>query len=175
MPAPSPRIPLDALGRALLDATGTAVLDEGFAAATVGEIARRAGTSTGAIYNRFSGKYGLLAEARRHVDDSEFPEPTVRDDRRRPSGRLRVAALHAAAHDAEVAATVAATEGRDLRRRTRDLATSRRDGRVRPDVDPSAAAWVVTALDLGGWLLERVIGDAAPRRGRRDPSPGHPH
>ena len=163
VPAPSPRIPLDALGRALLDATGTAVLDEGFAAATVGGIARRAGTSTGAIYNRFSGKDGLLAEARRHVDDSESPEPTVREPS--PTVRaVRVAALHAAAHGAEVAATVAATEGRDLLQRTRDLAISQRDGRVRPDVDPSAAAWVVTALDLGGWLLERVIGDAAPQR-----------
>ncbi len=167
VPAAAPLIPLDGLGRALLDATGGVVAADGFAAATVGEIARRAGTSTGAIYNRFSGKGGLLAEARRRAapgDDGDDGEPTPATTAGHPPTvmALRVAALHAAVDDAEVAAAVAATEGHDLRRSARAMTVGQRDGRVRGELDPSAASWTVTAIDLGGWLLERVVGDAAP-------------
>ena len=53
---------LDDLGAALVISAAEVFAEEGYDSATVAEIARRAGVTTGAIYNRFSGKGGLLAE-----------------------------------------------------------------------------------------------------------------
>ena len=120
VPAAVPLLPLDALGLALLDATGDAVLADGFARTTVGGIARRAGTSTGAVYNRFSGKGGLLAEAHRHG----LPGTVAG---RETAMALRVEALRVAPDDPEVSAAVAATTGRSVTLLAHDLAEAQRE------------------------------------------------
>ncbi len=54
---------LDLLGTRLLDAAASVFAERGYEGAGVAEIARRAGVTTGAIYNRFSGKAELLVSA----------------------------------------------------------------------------------------------------------------
>jgi len=44
-------------------------VERGYEGATVGEIARRAAVTTGAIYNHFGGRSELLVEAARHTLD----------------------------------------------------------------------------------------------------------
>lgn len=53
----------DELRNALLDAAAQVFSEEGYSGARVQQIATRAGLTTGAIYNRFSGKSELLLEA----------------------------------------------------------------------------------------------------------------
>ena len=47
----------------LLDAAVAAFAEHGFEAATVSDIARRAGLTTGAIYARWTGKRDLIVDA----------------------------------------------------------------------------------------------------------------
>lgn len=57
----------------LVTAAAEVCVERGYEGATVGEIARRAGVTTGAIYNHFGGRSELLVETGRralaHVDD----------------------------------------------------------------------------------------------------------
>ena len=53
----------DEIRRALIDAAAEVFAEEGYSGARVQSIAERAGLTTGAIYNRFSGKSELLLEA----------------------------------------------------------------------------------------------------------------
>lgn len=53
----------DPVGTRLLDAAAAVFAERGYDGAGVAEIARRAGVTTGAIYNRFSGKAELLVSA----------------------------------------------------------------------------------------------------------------
>lgn len=55
--------PPDEIRRALIDAAAEVFAEEGYSGARVQSIAERAGLTTGAIYNRFSGKSELLLEA----------------------------------------------------------------------------------------------------------------
>lgn len=56
----------DVTGR-LLEAAVAEFAEHGFEAATVAQIARRAGYTTGAIYARWTGKRDLIVDAVRHV------------------------------------------------------------------------------------------------------------
>jgi AcrR family transcriptional regulator len=53
----------------LLAAASATCVERGYEGATVGEIARRAGVTTGAIYNHFGGRTELLVEAGRRALD----------------------------------------------------------------------------------------------------------
>lgn len=56
----------------LINAAATVFAEKGYDGARVGEIARRAGLTTGAIYANFSGKAELLLEAIRHLSEPEL-------------------------------------------------------------------------------------------------------
>lgn len=58
----------------LLAAAAEVFAEKGYDGARVGEIARRAGLTTGAIYANFSGKAELLLEAIRHLSAFELDE-----------------------------------------------------------------------------------------------------
>ena len=143
---------LDERGRRLLAATAEAIDRVGYANVSVDAIARRAATSTGAVYNRFSGKAGLLAAclAAEPVGCSAWG-PRVEALRLGP------------ALDPEIATGLEATIGRPLRARARVLAGMRREdpGRFPAEVRPGALAWVTTALALGVWVVQRID---TPRR-----------
>ncbi len=55
----------------LLEATQALVGEGGYAAASVGEVARRAGVSTGSVYTHFPSKAELLAEVFRRASERE--------------------------------------------------------------------------------------------------------
>ena len=61
VPAPPPGD--DEIRSALIDAAAQVFAEEGYSGARVQSIAERAGLTTGAMYNRFSGKSELLLEA----------------------------------------------------------------------------------------------------------------
>ena len=53
----------DEIRAALIDAAAQVFAEEGYSGARVQSIAERAGLTTGAMYNRFTGKSELLLEA----------------------------------------------------------------------------------------------------------------
>ena len=59
----------------LLEAAVATFAEHGFEAATVAQIARRAGFTTGAIYARWSGKRELIVDAVRHIFPQCMPLP----------------------------------------------------------------------------------------------------
>jgi AcrR family transcriptional regulator len=61
--SPSARPPTDSTRQRLLDAAYELLLDEGYHAATVQSVARRAHLTTGAIYANFANKHELLVQA----------------------------------------------------------------------------------------------------------------
>lgn len=62
----------DPVSARLLHAAAEVFAEKGYDGARVGEIARRAGLTTGAIYANFSGKAELLLEAIRHISETEL-------------------------------------------------------------------------------------------------------
>jgi AcrR family transcriptional regulator len=150
-----PHVP-DPRGRRLLAVAARRLAEVGYDAMGVDDVVGRARTSTGALYNRFSGKPGLLAECllARHgaIADGDAEAAAV-----------LVEALRVAPTEPEVGGAVAATVG--LRRRTlvRDLRAGS-TGPARPAVAASTRAWVQIALPIGQWVLRRTLADPGPFR-----------
>jgi AcrR family transcriptional regulator len=170
--APSDPLPgLDRRGAALVAATAAVIDEVGYDAASVAAIAHRARTSTGAVYNRFSGKAGLLAAA---VDATIAPRPDGdRDPEPRPSPAALVEALRTGGGEPEVAAALERTVARPLRNRTRRRKPpGDRDRPPGPGAEPgpAAVAWVATALPLGTWVVDRALARAARSTGCHTPS-----
>jgi AcrR family transcriptional regulator len=170
---------LDALGEALVLAAADAFAERGYDGATVGDIARRAGVTTGAIYNRFRGKAGLLVEvvsqisAPRASSDMDVVVGAVTGASAPAAGRaiaavldrtgapelardraLRLESRHAARREPEVAEVVQPLQDHALATVAAAFRTARDEGSIRADVDPEALAWWVTAVPLGLWLLD---------------------
>jgi AcrR family transcriptional regulator len=153
--------PLDQVGHDLLAANAALVAERGHHGASIGAVAARAATSSGALYNRFSGKAGLLAEtlaARADdVHDAVLVGAAPTDDQ---LFARRVAALLEARAEPELAATVDAVEGRALRALRRRATSAARRSTTRP-APPAAAAAALAALPLGQWVVGRVTGTPA--------------
>ena len=162
----------------LLHAAAEVFAEKGYERAGVAEIARRAGVTTGAIYNRFGGKAELLLEAvDHHVPDSfdnvlngasesigRLPATKVRstlgdhllDDLDGGHG-LFLEAVVAARRDPELAARLrerVADEGSRLGKLV-DEGTS--DGLLDPDLDQQAVVRLAHAIGFG-MLLTRSMG-----------------
>ena len=162
----------------LLHAAAEVFAEKGYERAGVAEIARRAGVTTGAIYNRFGGKAELLLEAvDHHVPDSldnvlngasesigRLPATKVLstlgdhllDDLDGGLG-LFLEAVVAARRDPELAARLrerVADEGRRLGKLV-DEGTS--DGLLDPDLDQQAVVRLAHAIGFG-MLLTRSMG-----------------
>ena len=162
----------------LLHAAAEVFAEKGYERAGVAEIARRAGVTTGAIYNRFGGKAELLLEAvDHHVPDSldnvlngasesigRLPATKVLstlgdhllDDLDGGHG-LFLEAVVAARRDPELAARLrerVADEGRRLGKLV-DEGTS--DGLLDPDLDQQAVGRLAHAIGFG-MLLTRSMG-----------------
>lgn len=148
-----PYLPVDDLGRHLLRATADVVAEQG-PSAPIGVIVRRAGSSPGALYNRFSGKAGLLAEALTSrapdVHDAVTALAAPIDDE---LFALRIAALVSAPSDPEVATAVAAVEQPAARALRRRLDPDRCE-----ELPAATATTALVALPLGEWVVGRVSG-----------------
>lgn len=177
-PMPPPR-EHDQLGRALITAGAKVIADQGYDRATVAAIARRAGVTTGALYNRFEGKYDLLCEA---VETLAAPcveveidallealdDGSAASDARAAAvvlasvdpaegpGRIRalvVQARHTARREAGVAEVVSRLQRSWVAALAGGLAERQQRGALRADIDPVALAWWWLALPTGMAML----------------------
>lgn len=173
----------DELGSALVDAAADVFAEKGFEAATVADIARRAGLTTGAIYNRFDGKADLMNEviineigpnaqnrsfdlvgtlaastklsnAALDVIIDRFDDDTNVRDR-----GLRLASRDAARREPHVAAVVGPFQDMALMAMADFVRTAQGEGLIRADVDPEAVVWWVMVNPLGISLLRGVFPD----------------
>ena len=173
----------DAICAALVEAGAEVFAEKGYEAAAVADISRRAGLTTGAIYNRFSGKAGLMNEviiteiypdAQNNSIDlvGALTEPTQLsnaaleaiierfDDDADPRKRgLRLAARDASRHEPEVAALVGPLQDVSLVRMASFVRTAQEKGLLRSDIDPEALVWWILVNPLGISLLRGVFPD----------------
>jgi AcrR family transcriptional regulator len=165
---------------AILRAARECVADGGYAAASITEVARRAGVATGSIYRHFPSKGELFADVFRTAADKELElVASIAAERGRPPLERLAAALEAFARRALAAPTLSwalmaepvdpAVEAARLenKRASRDVIAALlregvEDGAVRPlDADVAASAIVGAFQEaLIGPLAEHEGGDA---------------
>ncbi len=164
----------------LIEAAGQVFSEEGYEGATVAEIARRAGLTTGAIYSRFDGKADLLLAAiDRHAApgfELLFREPRFAGQSEQilsvagrhlvdvdasEAGELLLEAFVAARRDPKVAEL--------MRNRLEERAglvaevveRAQAEGNIDPELDTEALTRFAHAIGLG-FLLYRAVGASLP-------------
>ena len=158
----------------LLQAAAEVFAEKGYEKAGVAEIARRAGVTTGAIYNRFGGKAELLLEAAdHHMPDSHdtvlnssgsgsATEVLSRlgdhllDDLDGGHG-LFLEAVVAARRDPELADRLRCRVTDEDRRLGKIVSEGTSDGLLDPGLDEQAVVRLAHAIGLG-MLLTRSMG-----------------
>lgn len=170
----------DATRQQLLDAAATVFVERGYAGATTKEIARRAGVSEGTIYRHFADKRELFAAVFADRNASNFEAvtalpalagtKTVREnllflieaiqDVEREVAPLRAAAFT----DADLAAALVSAPSANatgaamgpLDPLARYLEAEQRLGRIRSDVDCTAAAFALFAIPFAAVTMDRI-------------------
>ena len=157
----------------LLDAAARVFELKGYEGATVAEIAREAGVTSGAIYAHYTSKAELLVDAlRAHSEGataSDLPPGTTADvptlltalarrlgTREHEATALLVEALLTARRDAELAQVLATALGQRERNMAALIAEGQRAGQLAGDVSPEAAARFALMLSLGSMLVRSV-------------------
>ena len=145
----------------LLEAAAAAFAEQGYDGARVGEIARRAGLSTGAIYAHYPTKAALLVEALRTHSPDELSELLDRGDTDDLLAALRTAGQELGDQDPTAGSLVLEA-----------LVAGRRDPEVAPSAQPGRRPPRAP-------LHPRPAPHAGGRAGRRHPRPRgrgpHPH
>lgn len=160
----------------LLRAAAEVFREQGYEGTRVGEVARRAGLTTGAIYANFRGKSELLQEVvasgsaelveqiaaeRRagasHRDILEFlgrriARPAVHG----PDRRLLIEAFAAARRDPEVAEAMRRNLDQGAHRLARTVERAQEEGSIVGDVSVDAVVRFAQALAFGLYLLESM-------------------
>jgi TetR/AcrR family transcriptional regulator, repressor for uid operon len=172
---PVPDRTADDTAQRLVEAAAAVFAKKGYDGATVAEIARRAGLTTGAIYSRFTGKAELLAAA---VQDSVPEQFRVLFAESVPAGRvpdilqavgtqlvscpstgqtdLLLEAVVAGRRDPEVAAVVRDALAVRKARWAELIEASKAVGAMDPDVDTDAVVHFIHAVGLGFLAYEAV-------------------
>jgi len=157
----------------LIDAAARTFERRGYEGATVAEIAREAGVTTGAIYAHWPTKAELLVDAlRAHGERATaalFPPGTHEDaagvlvalgthlpDRDRHAGALLLEALLAARRDPELAGVLAASLGDRERLLAALLLEGQVQGTLTDDVPAAAAARFALMVGLGSLLVRAL-------------------
>jgi AcrR family transcriptional regulator len=167
----------DKIHVALVDAAAEVFSELGYEAAAVADIARRAQLTTGAIYNRFSGKAGLmnaviLAKLARDAQivgsdlvraiasSTPISQPALKDlmsrlndDTSVNNRGLRLAARDAARHEPEVAAIVGPLQDATLASMANFVRNAQGEGLIRSDIDAEVAVWFWSANPVGAGLV----------------------
>ncbi len=179
--------PVDEVGDALVRSAADVFAAKGYEDATVADIARRAGLTTGAMYNRFRGKANLLTEVVLQLtwpqahDDLLRATDIVLNGSPMASGKalaarlengpnaptakdraLRLEARAAARREPEVAEVLLPLQERTLVAVASAIRAAQADGTVREDVDAEALAWWLAAFPLGLPLLEARLAQPPP-------------
>ena len=169
--------PYDKIHVALVDSAAEVFAEMGYEAAAVADIARRAQLTTGAIYNRFSGKAGLmnaviLAKLAREAQivgsdlvraigsSPPISQPALEDlmsrlndDTTVNNRGLRLAARDAARHEPEVAAVVGPLQDATLSTMANFVRNAQGEGLIRSDIDAEVAVWFWAVNPVGAGLV----------------------
>lgn len=167
----------DKISSALVEAAADLFAEFGYEAASVADISRRAGLTTGAIYNRFTGKAGLMNEViltqigmspqatgvelveafKQTADKSKASFDVIierfGDDAEPRRRALRLAARDAARQDPEVAAIMGPLQDNALVEMANVVRSAQQEGLLRSDVDAEALVWWISVNPLGISLL----------------------
>jgi AcrR family transcriptional regulator len=162
---------------ALVDSAAEVFAEMGYEAAAVADIARRAQLTTGAIYNRFSGKAGLMNEViitklgadtqilagdvvQALASSSSISKPALEElivrlnsDSGGNSRGLRLAARDAARHEPEVAAVVGPLQDATLAAMADFVRNAQGEGLIRSDIDAEVAVWFWSVNPMGAGLV----------------------
>lgn len=176
---------MDSLGDRLIDAAAEVFSERSYESASVTEIARRARLTTGAIYNRFTGKAGLMSEvllrssestiaasedmARRLLSPARLSNAALAEyvDGSRADiaaeRHLRLCARDASRREPEVRNALIPLRIRELVGVANVVADAQSEGTVRSDVDPEALAWFIMANTAGQPLVTWAFPDLPSR------------
>lgn len=167
----------DDIRRRLIDAAAEVFAERGYDGARVQQIAERADLTTGAIYNRFSGKSELLLEAADHHSDDPLPMLIDADlstadvlaaaaaalvDTKPTLGRALLHELFLSARrEPELADKLRPRLVESNEQLARLISADQAAGLIDPDLDVAATAVFCQAVGLGVDIL-RMIGVELP-------------
>lgn len=161
----------DPIREALLDAAADVFADAGYAGSRVQEIAERAGVTTGAIYNRFSGKAELLLEALEKHTNKLLETLSSADlsgsdvlallgasllRPQGPSSLLVLESFMAARREPDVAESLRPRLADDRARLAKLVDEEKANGVVDPGIDTTSMVTFCQAVGLGMQLLSTI-------------------
>lgn len=161
----------DEIRVALIDAAAKVFAEEGYSGARVQSIAERAGLTTGAMYNRFSGKSELLLEALelhtgRLVDELASAELSATDlletvgvallDDQSPASALLLEAFMAARREEDIADRLRPRLADERARLAKLVDADKIDGVLHADLDTNAVVTFCQSVALGMRMLSVI-------------------
>ena len=176
----------DAIHEALVNSAAEVFAEKGYHAAAVADIARRARLTTGAIYNRFAGKAGLMnaviidklsvgaqivgfdvvqvLASSQAISDPAVSDLIVRlnDNSGLDNRGLRLAARDASRHEPEVAAVVGPLQEATLANMANFVRNAQGEGLLRSDIDAETAVWFLSVNPVGAGLVCAAFPELKP-------------
>ena len=176
----------DAIHEALVNSAAEVFAEKGYHAAAVADIARRARLTTGAIYNRFAGKAGLInaviidklsvgaqivgfdvvqvLASSQAISDPAVSDLIVRlnDNSELDNRGLRLAARDASRHEPEVAAVVGPLQEATLANMANFVRNAQGEGLLRSDIDAETAVWFLSVNPVGAGLVCAAFPELKP-------------
>jgi AcrR family transcriptional regulator len=161
----------DEIRAALIDAAARVFAEEGYSGARVQSIAERAGLTTGAMYNRFSGKSELLLEAldlhtSALVDELAAAELGATDlletvgvallDDQSPASALLLEAFMAARREEDIAARLRPRLADERARLAKLVDADKDDGVIDRSLDTNAVVTFCQSVALGVRMLSAI-------------------
>ena len=168
---PATRPSDDDIRTALIEAAAKVFAEEGYSGARVQSIAERAGLTTGAMYNRFSGKSELLLEALdRHtsalVDELADAQLSATDlleavgvallDDQSPASALLLEAFMAARREDDIADRLRPRLADERARLGKLVDADKDDGVIHKELDTNAVVTFCQSVALGMRMLSAI-------------------
>jgi len=161
----------DQIRSALVDAAAQVFAEEGYSGARVQSIAERAGLTTGAMYNRFSGKSELLLEAldlhttqlMRDLADAELSATDLLEtvgvallDDQSPASALLLEAFMAARREDDIAERLRPRLAGERKRLAKLVDADKADGVISESLDTNAVVTFCQSVSLGMRMLSVI-------------------
>ena len=161
----------DEIRDALIDAAAQVFAEEGYSGARVQSIAERAGLTTGAMYNRFSGKSELLLEAldlhtSKLLNEIASAELSATDlletvgmallDDQSPASALLLEAFMAARREDDIAERLRPRLATERARLAKLVDADKENGVIAEDLDTTAVVTFCQSVSLGMRMLSVI-------------------
>lgn len=161
----------DEIRAALVDAAASVFAEEGYSGARVQSIAERAGLTTGAMYNRFSGKSELLLEAldlhtSKLVNEIATAELSATDlletvgvallDDQSPASALLLEAFMAARREEDIADRLRPRLADERARLAKLVDADKADGVISDKLDTNAVVTFCQSVSLGMRMMSVI-------------------